>query len=206
MGKHMAESAPRTSLSILQGARVGDAICWRRLDALYGPLIYQWCRSAHWSEHDAADLVQEVFEAVHRKLPEFTHNRAGATFRGWLRTIVANKMRDRWRQLKRQTRASGGSEMLHRLKEIPDVEPPPTIHVDSDTNRMEINWLYHRALEMVREEFDSRTWRAFWQVVVEDRAPADVAADLGTSRNSVYIAKSRVLSRLRAEFAEVIEQ
>ena len=95
--------------------------------------------------------------------------------------------------------------MLHRLQGLPDAVSPSPVVVDSETGQTETSWLYHRALELLRTDFDDRTWRSFWQVVIDNRAPADVAADLGTSRNAVYIAKSRVLSRLRTEFLEVIE-
>ena len=62
--------------------------------------------------------------------------------------------------------------------------------------------LYRRAVEQVRAEFETRTWDAFWQVVVDDRAPAVVAAALGLSVNAVYLARSRVLRRLREALGE----
>jgi RNA polymerase sigma-70 factor (ECF subfamily) len=63
--------------------------------------------------------------------------------------------------------------------------------------------LFHRALQMVRGEFEERTWQAFWQTVIDGRAPKDVAADLGMSPGAVRVAKSRVLHRLREELGDL---
>ena len=57
--------------------------------------------------------------------------------------------------------------------------------------------LLKNALELIRREFHERTWQAFWGVVVEGRAAADVAADLEMTPGAVRVAKSRVLLRLR---------
>jgi RNA polymerase sigma-70 factor (ECF subfamily) len=64
--------------------------------------------------------------------------------------------------------------------------------------------LLHRALEMIRGEFEPKTWQAFWQTAVEGRAAADVAADLGMTPGAVRVAKSRVLHRLRADLGELL--
>jgi RNA polymerase sigma-70 factor (ECF subfamily) len=61
-----------------------------------------------------------------------------------------------------------------------------------------------RALELVRAEFEERTWQMFWQTVVEDWAAADVAAELGVSAAAVRMARSRVLRRLEEAVAELI--
>jgi RNA polymerase sigma-70 factor (ECF subfamily) len=65
--------------------------------------------------------------------------------------------------------------------------------------------LCRRALECVRGEFEPRTWQAFWRAFVDGHAPADIAADLGLTVNAVYLAKSRILRRLREEFAALID-
>ena len=65
--------------------------------------------------------------------------------------------------------------------------------------------LYRRALKLVQEEFEERTWKAFWGVAVDQRAPADLADELRMSVNAVYIAKSRVLRRLRQELGDLLD-
>ena len=59
--------------------------------------------------------------------------------------------------------------------------------------------IVRRAIEVVRNEFETRTWDAFWAVTIEQRAPHDVATQLGVSPGAIYQAKSRVIRRLRRE-------
>jgi RNA polymerase sigma-70 factor (ECF subfamily) len=59
--------------------------------------------------------------------------------------------------------------------------------------------------EMVRAEFENRTWDAFRRVAIEGQPSARVATDLGMSIEAVYQAKSRVLRRLRQELDGLLE-
>ena len=65
--------------------------------------------------------------------------------------------------------------------------------------------LHRRGLELIQGEFAERTWKAFWRVAVDGCTPADVADELGLSVNSVYLAKSRVLRRLREELGDLLD-
>ena len=62
-----------------------------------------------------------------------------------------------------------------------------------------------RALELISGDFESRTWQAFFRTTVQGDAPQDVANDLGISVWAVYKARSRVLTKLRAEFADLLD-
>ena len=62
--------------------------------------------------------------------------------------------------------------------------------------------ILRRAVELVRAEFEAQTWQAFWRVVVDGRRPGDVAEELGITTNAVYLARSRVLRRLRETLAD----
>jgi RNA polymerase sigma-70 factor (ECF subfamily) len=186
-----------TSLSLLGRVRLRDEPSWTRLLALYGPLVEYWCRRGG-VEADAGDLAQEVFLAVSKDLEQFEHRGPGS-FRGWLRGITRHKLLDYYRKAQRQAPAEGGSTALYRLQEIPD--PQPGSSEDAD----EVSGLYRRALELIRSEFEERTWQAFWLSAVEGRDTAAVAAELGMSPVAVRIAKSRVLARLRAEADQLID-
>jgi RNA polymerase sigma-70 factor (ECF subfamily) len=181
--------------------RAGQDGAWERLVRLYGPTVYVWCRQAGVSEADAADVSQEVLAAVAHHLADFRRERPGDSFRGWLWTITRNKVRDHWRRRADQVKAAGGTTAQEVLNQVPEDAPP-----DSEAGaEEEAGDLYRRALELIRSEFEERTWKAFLMVTVEGRLPADVAAALGTTPGAVYIAKSRVLKRLRGEFGDVIE-
>jgi RNA polymerase sigma-70 factor (ECF subfamily) len=106
---------------------------------------------------------------------------------------------DHWRRAGRQPRAAGGTDAQDRLLELPDQEPPGSDAPASDT------WgLYQQCVRLIRTEFEERTWQAFWRVTVDGRSAVEVAAELGMTPGAVYTAKSRVLRRLREEFADLL--
>src|SRR6059058_3878997 len=74
-----------------------DAAAWQRFDALYRPLLETWLRRHALQPHDADDLVQQVLEVVVRELPTFDYDPSKGRFRGWLKAILANRLRDYWR-------------------------------------------------------------------------------------------------------------
>jgi RNA polymerase sigma-70 factor (ECF subfamily) len=187
-----------TSLSLLEGARHHDEPSWRRLVTLYGPLVEYWCRRGGVRPEDTDDLTQEVFLAVSQGLGRFEHRGPG-NFRGWVRGIMRHKLLDYYRRAERKAVAAGGSTALERLHELPDPRP------GSDEDADETSGLYRRALELIRGEFEERTWQAFWLTAVEGREAPAAAAELGMSPVAIRIAKSRVLARLRAEAEELID-
>jgi RNA polymerase sigma-70 factor (ECF subfamily) len=65
--------------------------------------------------------------------------------------------------------------------------------------------LFHQALGLIRDEFEQRTWQAFWRMAVDNRTSAEVAGELGMTTNAVRMAKSRVLRRLREELGELVQ-
>jgi RNA polymerase sigma-70 factor, ECF subfamily len=190
-----------TTSSLLERARKQTPGAWERLTALYGPLVYGWTRRAGCQAEDAADVVQEVFRAVVIHLGGFRRERLGDSFRGWLWTITQNKIRDLRRRHAGQAEAAGGTDAHHRLLLVPDALASGSgDSADSgDSAPSRPGSLLSRALELIRSEFEDRTWQAFWGVVAEDRSPADVSVALGLSVNAVYVARSRILRRLREE-------
>jgi RNA polymerase sigma-70 factor, ECF subfamily len=194
----------QTSMGLLQRALAREPAAWERLVELYDPLVDFWCRQGHLQPADVADVRQEVFLAVAQHLGEFRAGPEGGTsFRGWLRTITARKVCDYWRRANKAVAAAGGSEALRRLEEVAAGEPPGP---EADSAAQEMALLYRRALELIAREFAEPTWRAFWRVVIDGLRPVEVAEELGTTANAVYLAKGRVLSRLREEFPELLEE
>ena len=187
-----------TSLSMLHRLQEQDAEAWRRFVDLYGPLVFSWLRRTGLPGDDAADLLQDVFLRVSRSIGQF-QKRPDGTFRGWLSTIAANRVREYFRHRKDAPVASGGTEAHLRLQEVAVEEPADPSDAGSTDS------LLHRGLELVRGDFEERTWQAFWRCTVEGYAAADVAADLGMSADGVYQAKARVLRRLREELGDLLE-
>jgi RNA polymerase sigma-70 factor (ECF subfamily) len=179
-----------TSLSLLANLRrPDDNAAWNRFVELYTPLLFYWCRRAGLQDSDAADLVQDVLQLLVKKLPEFEHDRTHS-FRSWLRTVTLNKWREQWRKRQPQPLGDGQDGALEAV--VPDGAEQ---FWEAEYRQM----LAGRALEIMRAEFEPATWQACWETVVRDRAAAEVAQELGISVNAVYLARSRVLRRLREE-------
>ena len=193
------EATASLSPSLLERLRARDDGAWRRLEALYGATVRGWCRRWGLAEADAADAAQEVFGAVVRGLADFRRDRPADSFRGWLWTVARNKARDHWRRQGDREAAAGGSTALEKLHQLAGDDGAAS----EEGRAAEEGALYRQALDLIKTEFEERTWRAFLLVTVEERPAADVAAELGMSPGAVYVAKSRVLKRLREEFADL---
>jgi RNA polymerase sigma-70 factor (ECF subfamily) len=187
------ESAEPTS-SLLVRVRSQDQEAWRRLVAMYAPLVYRWCRAGGLTADAAADVGQEVFLAVATSIAGFRRDRPGDSFRGWMRVITRNKVRDYHRQMPVVGLGDDANTVVQPMSD----EPP-----DAETDTEERSTLYRKAIELIQTDFEEQTWQAFWKVVIDDQTPADVAAELGMTANAVYLAKARVLRRLREELADL---
>jgi RNA polymerase sigma-70 factor (ECF subfamily) len=183
-----------TSASLLRRLRQSsnqpiNQAAWNRFVRLYTPLLFYWARKAGFSEADASDLIQDVFCILIRKLPEFEYD-ATQSFRSWLRKVLVNASHNR----RRRKAAEPRSDL--------DLLPPTAIVPDAIVELEEAEYrqvLVARVIELMKAEFEPKTWQACWQFVVGGRPAAEVAAELKISVNSVYLAKSRVLARLRRE-------
>lgn len=185
-----------TSPTLLARLRVADSGAWGRLVHLYSPLVFGWCRRAGLAAEDAADVMQDVWAAVAVAVPRFDPAGPGATFRGWLYTVTRSKLTDHHRRRTGRPAAEGGSAAQARWAELPEAESDQS-RADPATGTAGV---MRRAVELIKEDVEPTTFRAFWATAVEGRPAADVAAELGVSAAVVYQSKSRVLRRLRAEF------
>lgn len=134
-------------------------------------------------------------------LADFRRDRQGDTFRGWLRVVTRNAVALHFRRRGRQPQGLGGTDALVKLQDLPD---PGADVPDGGDDKSEADGLRWRALEMVRGEFEERTWRMFWQAFVDERSPVDIAAEMGVTPAAVRKAKSRVLHRLKEQFADLL--
>lgn len=193
-------SCSATSRSWLQRVQAGDAEAWDRLVALYAPLVFHWCKAGALQTADTADILQEVFLAVATHVTTFRKENKHNTFRGWLHTITRNKINDHFRRLGREPRGEGGTDAGIRLAAFPARPLPEDEGAVEESIEQS---LFHCALALIRDEFEERTWQAFWKTAVEGRSPKDVAVELSTTPGAVRVAKSRVLQRLRRELGDL---
>jgi len=150
---------------------------------------------------DAADVFQEVLAAVMLHLSDFHRDKPEDSFSGWLAAITRNKVRDYYRRRHGRAEARGGSTAQRQMAEIPQPPEPSEefIRPDAESDAC----VSRRALEMIRLEFETRTWEAFFRVTIQGQPSSQVAEDLEMSIPAVYTAKSRVLRRLRQIMGEL---
>ena len=191
-----------TSLSLLaQLNQAGDGSAWSRLVTIYTPLIRNWLMQRGAKEQDADDVSQEVLAVVVRRMPEFQHNQRTGAFRAWLRTITVNCLRDFWKTRKNHPLGSGDSEMHEMLNQLSD----PDSALSQLWNEEHDRHVTRQLLQLIRDRFDSKTWQAFELYALQNLPADEVAKQLGITNNAVFIAKSRVLTRLRQEGAGLVE-
>jgi RNA polymerase sigma-70 factor (ECF subfamily) len=188
----------RPSLLVrIRDARDGQA--WSQFVDLYAPLIYGFLRKHGLQDADAADLTQEVLRAVAGSARRLEYDPTRGPFRGWLFTVVRNKLRNFLTARNRHEQPSGGSAALAWLEDQPGSDESQGAQWDQEYEQR----LFHWAADQVRGDFQDTTWQAFWQTAVQGRGPQEVGEQLGMSVGAVYIAKSRVLARLREQIQQV---
>jgi RNA polymerase sigma-70 factor (ECF subfamily) len=192
---------PATRASLLVRLRNGqDRDAWREFVELYAPVVYAFARRRGLQDADAADLMQEVLRAVSGAAGRLDYDPARGTFRSWLYTVTRNKLYNFLDSRRRQVQATGDSGTLQRIEEQAGRDSP-----DETWEQEYRTQLSARAMEVVRGEFQEATWKAFWMTAVEGLPAREVGAAVGMSVGAVYVARSRVLARLR-EQVQLMEQ
>jgi RNA polymerase sigma-70 factor (ECF subfamily) len=192
------DSIPVTRASLLLRIRDrNDAEAWRQFVQLYAPVVYAFARRRQLQDADAADLTQDVLRGVSKAIGRLDYDSKRGSFRGWLFSVARNKLIDlRWRKT---TQATGGASAQELLDQQPSREEEDVW--DQEFRKQ----VFAVAAEQVRPEFEDKTWQAFWQTAVDSRKPDAVAQALGMSVGAVYIAKSRVQSRLKERVRELTD-
>jgi RNA polymerase sigma-70 factor (ECF subfamily) len=189
----MSETPP-TRLSLLVRLRDSqDELAWAEFMDVYAPLLHGFICKQGLQDADAADLTQEVLHVVARSIKALDYDPRRGTFRGWLFTVVRNKLRTFLLQRRRHGRGSGDSAVQELLAEQPAPEEDLADEWERECERRRFAW----AAEHVRGEVQDSTWQAFWRTAVEGQRGQEVAAALGISVAAVYLAKSRVMVRLK---------
>ncbi len=191
----MENDSPFTSLTLLDHVRLGNQPdAWPRFVRLYTPLLRAWAARQGLRDADADDLTQEVLVKLMDELPKYTRA-DGQSFRGWLYRVTANRCADfRRRVATRTLPAATGLATVSAEAPLFDFE-------EVEYRRSLVN----RGLELIRAEFNERTWAAFHRLMIENIPAAEVARELGMTENAVYLVRHRVLTRLRREIDGFVE-
>jgi RNA polymerase sigma-70 factor (ECF subfamily) len=180
-----------------------DHDAWMQFVKLYAPPIFRFLKRHGLQDADAADLAQEVFAAVALWIERLKYDRQRGKFRGWLFALTRHKLSNFIHRAQLPDKATGDAEVRRRLESQP--APQPEMLEDRVWDEEYEMCLLQWAAEKVRVDFRGQTWEAFWQTRVEGRSIEEVAIELGLTHGAVYIARCRVLKRLREEIQLVEE-
>jgi RNA polymerase sigma factor (sigma-70 family) len=186
--------APVTRASLLVRLRdARDERAWTQFVDLYAPLVYGYAQRHGLQDADAADLTQTVLHAVAGAIGRFRYDPSRGSFRGWLFTIVRNKVLTFLSKRHDFCQGTGHPATEHLLEAQPAPEQE-TAAWDSEYEQRLFAW----AVDQVRPRVHETTWQAFWQTAVERKSAKEVAETLDLRVGAVHLAKSRVLARLKA--------
>jgi RNA polymerase sigma factor (sigma-70 family) len=186
---------PRTRQSLLVRLRdSADATAWRTFIDVYAPAVFAFARRNGLQPADASDVTQDVCRNVAQALRSSAYDPDRGRFRGWLFAIVRNQLKMFHRTESRRPR---GTELP---ADVPDATAAETW--DLECRRRLFAW----ACDRVKPTVAPATWQAFRRTAVDGAPGEKVAAETGLSPAAVYLAKSRVLAKLRDALAEVEEE
>jgi RNA polymerase sigma-70 factor (ECF subfamily) len=184
---------PDTRISLLvRLASAEDEPAWSEFVEIYGEAVLRYCLSRGLQEADAAEVVQEVFLAVHKSVGEWEYSGRPGGFRAWLFQTAHRICLRALRNRSRSDGAVGGTTALQSLRQIAD-DAPETDECEREWQRWALCW----AVGQVRPLVKPTTWNAFWLTAVEGCPAGEAAERLGMSIGNLYAAKCRVQSRLK---------
>ena len=185
-------NSPATRPSLLIRIRDNlDESAWSEFVDIYAPLVYGFAKRKGLQDADATDLVQDVFAIVFRSISDFEYQPERGGFRRWLFTVTLNRIRRVAAQRKRQPIGSGDTGMHDYLAQQQGREE------EAEWDQQHKMRLFHWAAEKTRQKVKPSTWEAFWQTAVLHKSPGVVAEELKMSVGTVYVAKNRMISRIR---------
>ena len=199
----MTEDLASTRVTLLVRIRDSqDTEAWSQFARIYAPLIHRYALKHGLQDADAADLTQEVLRAVSGSIGRFEYDPQIGKFRSWLFTVARYTLNRLRTKRGRQPVGSGNPALMNELENLAESKEES----DSDWDEEYEQRLFEWAADQIRSSFRESTWQAFWQTAVEGKKPKDVASELSMSVGSVYVAKNRVVSRLREKIQQIGER
>jgi len=172
-----------------------DAAAWEEFDAIYRPMLLRFA-TLRGLEHAAAeDVVQQCLIAVQEHIERFDYDPKRGRFKGWLRTLVNNRIRN----LRRDRRETPGESGYFQRDQAREETPEETF------DRLWMEEHLRHGLRRVRRETDEQTFQAFEWYVLEERPVEEVCQALNVTANQLYKIKWRLTQKLAEHMKELTE-
>jgi RNA polymerase sigma-70 factor (ECF subfamily) len=194
------ENTPETRYTLIDRlVDARDSVAWAEFAGIYQPLIFRICQKKGLQYADAVDATQEVLSRVSRAVERFRPQANKASFRPWLYQITRNVVTDYFRRRGKMDDDLEPQDLLALAEARPET---------NETTEFRIEYQKQIFLVIAREvskQVKPQTWQAFWKTEVERRPIPEVAQELGLNAGAVYVARSRVLARLRKAAQERLD-
>ena len=171
---------------------------WVDFVTAYEPFLRHLVSRLGVPERHAEDVVQQVLLAIAKSVDGWTDDQQTASFRRWVATVARNIVIKFMNRERKQASVHGGTDFIEQLEQLPAT--PDREQADRYEHEL-IVW----AAEQVRDEFIDTSWAAFWATVIDGKPVQVVATDLGISRGSIYMSRSRIIARIRMKVDEVLD-
>lgn len=189
----MPLNAPKTRASlILRLQDAADVVAWEEFVQVYSPVVYRVAITRGFQTADAENIVQEVLLAVAKSMTGWLERTDRGSFRAWLLRIARNEAYDLINSRSTRPLGADGPEAERMLAELPDVSEVSS-NLDLEYERSVFRW----AADQVRDSVAEHTWRAFWLTQIEERSIQETSGMLGVREGAVYVARSRVMTRIK---------
>ncbi len=183
---------PETQLSLIVKIRdAGDEDAWSEFVQIYQPVVQRFVRRHGLQYADAVEITQEVLSRVAKSIESWDANHQKSTFRGWLYRITRNITIDflRKKKIERQRMASSDAG----LSQVADMgNNDQSQEFEREFEKQVFYW----AAEKLKPSFKPANWQAFWMSTIDGVPVIDVAKQLQMTPGNVYVARSRIMSRL----------
>lgn len=171
-----------------------DPAAWEKFVHRYQTRIAAWSLKQGLQLADAENVAQEVLFLLTRKL--CLYDPAKGAFPTWLRRVTIHTCHNYVRRQNRFTAGTGGTDQMQRLNEVRDDAPSGTEQKSADET-------FKIALDRARARVTEFAWAVFEKTALEKMPGPDVAAALGVSQQSVYMARHRVQKIVREELVRL---
>lgn len=191
-----------TSITLLLRVQeIEDSEAWDRFVERYAPQVFAWCRRHKLQDSDAEDVTQEVLTKLVRAMRSFAYDSSRGSFRGWLKTVTQNAIRDLIAECRKQGRGAGDTSNAKALEQLCD--ETASAELEQRIAAQYERELLEEAGVHVQARVKPATWSAYRMTAVEQQTPAEAASALNMPVSEVYVAKSRVIKMLREQVAKL---
>jgi len=189
-----------TTSTVLQRLRhFDDRDAWASFADRFRSPIERFARKQGLDEADAEDVAQETLLGFAQAYREDGYDRSKGRLSNWLFGIA-------WRRID-HVRRKGHRAVVERIAADDATAFWAQVPDDAAASQAwELEWeqaLMERCVQRARSEVQPQTFRAFEMLVLEQKSVDEVVAELGVTRNAVYIAKHRVVTRVKELIAEL---